>query len=35
MNKLNETKKIKTKIDEIEKEKVLVYISMIERLYGY
>ena len=35
MNKLNEMNKIKTKIDELEKEKCLVCISMTERLYGY
>ena len=35
MNKLNEMKKIKTKLDELEKEQALVYISMAERLYGY
>ena len=35
MTKLNEMKKARTKIDELEKEKALVYISMIEILYGY
>ena len=35
MNKSNEMKKIKTKIDELEKEKALVCISMTERLHGY
>ena len=33
--KLNEIKKIKTKINELEKEKDLACISMTERLYGY
>ena len=28
-------KKIKIKINEIEKERCLTYISMTERLYGY
>ena len=35
MNKLNEIKKIITKIDKLEKEKCLVCISMTERLNGY
>ena len=35
MNKLNEMKKIKTKIDELKKEKALVCISLTERLSGY
>ena len=34
INKLNEMKKIETKIDELEKEKCIVCISMTERLYG-
>ena len=33
--KLNEMKKIKTKINELEKEKDLACISITERLYGY
>ena len=35
MNKLNEMKKIRIKIDELEMEKDLVCTSMTERLYRY
>ena len=35
INKLNDKKKINTKINEKEKEKDLACISMAERLYGY
>ena len=35
INKLNEMKKIRTKINALEKEKDLACISMTERLYRY
>ena len=35
INKPNEMKKIKTKINDLEKERDLACISMTERLYGY
>ena len=35
IDKLNKMKKIRTKTDELEKEKALACISMTERLYGY